>query len=117
MKFVTLKVREDDLTAVRGFIAICRKERRHIALSKRYRRRAAHFLNTNGDWVRAKIKRNPKTAFHWNQIVTQELIMWADIAVPVSKDEFECMCKRRGFSRAQKQFLVDGLTAIGLKGW
>jgi hypothetical protein len=117
MKFTTLKVREDDLVAVRELIATRRKERKRLILSKRYIGKITDFLTTNEDWVRARIKRNPSATFRWRQLVRQELIMWADIAVPVNKDEFEQMCKRRGFSRSQKQFLENGLLAAGLKDW
>jgi hypothetical protein len=117
MKFITLKVREDDLIAVRDLMVERSKERKRLVLSQRYIDKIVKFLAANENMVLAKIKRNPKTAFHWNQLVTQELIMWADITKPVGKDEFKDMCRRRGFNRAQKQFLEDGLDLIGLKDW
>jgi hypothetical protein len=117
MKYTMLKVREDDVTAIRCLMTERRKERTHAAASKRYRTKVAQFLHTNEEFIRDKVRRNPKTLWIWGQIVTQELIMWADIAKPVAKDEFSAMCKRRGFTLAQRRFLEYGLEQIGLKDW
>jgi hypothetical protein len=117
VEYTTLKVRKDDVKAVREFLAERRRQRAHDKAVKRYLAKAYKFLNANNDRRLAYVKRRPKTEFHWCHIMDQELAMWASLARLVKKDEYIDMCARRGFGPAQRRFLEEGLESIGLKGW
>jgi ribosome-associated translation inhibitor RaiA len=55
--------------------------------------------------------------FKWLQLVWQELEMWTRLNEVVYLDEFEHICRLRGFNDAQKNFLIAGLGAIRLRNF
>jgi len=119
MEYITLKVRKDDAKAVRAFIAERRKEWERVANSRRYRDRITFLLKDRIDWLQSKIDRSRdkgQAVLQW-QLVVQELMMWADIATPVSKDDYRFICSRRGFTRTQRKFLEEALKFVHLKDW
>lgn len=88
-------------------------------------RRTARYMNLwsekwNADlvWISKQIENEMKydshAEFNWNQLVMQEINMWAIIAEPVSSEQVEGLCERRGFSMSQKQYLIDMLLHMNL---
>jgi hypothetical protein len=51
--------------------------------------------------------------FKWT-LVKQEIKMWMMIGEQVEREDWQNMCKRRGFSTKQKYFIIDCLIHIGL---
>lgn len=54
------------------------------------------------------------TYFHWDQLIHQELRMWATLGKPVTPSDLDFMVNRRGFSDVQRDFLIEGLEVMGL---
>lgn len=53
----------------------------------------------------------------WNHFLWQEIVMWSRLGGEVSLEEFRDMCRRRGFSTAQRSYLIEMLEFMDLKGW
>ena len=116
MKYVTIKVREDDERAVRRFLKDKREERAHNKICERVHNRFQDFWNSHVDYINARIKKGDES-FRWTMLVNQELRMWAMIAEPVSREELLDMCRRRGFEPVHRKFLEQGLKYMGIRGW
>lgn len=52
--------------------------------------------------------------FKWSQLVWQEIAMYNQIGEQVDADEFDWLCKRRGFSDLQRKTLAEALALTGL---
>jgi len=53
--------------------------------------------------------------FKWAQLVQQEIVMWISINKSVGNEEFESMCRVRGFDKAMKNYLKSALESVYLK--
>jgi hypothetical protein len=53
-------------------------------------------------------------AFYWSQLVWQEVWMYISLAVQVDWDEYEALCKRRGFDAMMREYLAAMLIHVGL---
>ena len=88
---------------------------------EKYRtKKAIKLWNFNVDIINASVSREPDVnskylaQFKWTQLVWQEITMYIMIASQVEVDELSTLCKSRGFSQEQKDFLIYILVAIGL---
>jgi hypothetical protein len=68
------------------------------------------------DWIRGQAGLDDDQWFKWDQLVWQEIVMWAKIGEIVTPEDFEFICNRRDFNLTQRQYLKDLLTLIDLNG-
>lgn len=87
-----------------------------LAYSKSERiERAQEFWNISKREIDMAIAQGGDDSFFkWDQLVRQELFMWASIGDPVDDAEFEWVSNRRGFDDHMRSFLRRGLQYIGL---
>lgn len=80
---------------------------------QRRKRHAASFWNQRADYIDERIRESGHL-FKWEQLVWQEMEMWAALGKPVPQDEFNFICDRRGFDGYQRHFLREYLNAAKL---
>jgi len=89
----------------------------HLFCQKRREKRAVEFWNSRAKDICVAIEMSENRdnlEFKWQQLVWQELLMWARLGKSVTEEEFLEICIRRGFDATQRNFLVAGLRYIGL---
>jgi len=74
------------------------------------------FWNDHIYYIKEQIQHEKQedSAFKWTQLVNQEIFMYNKINKQLDYDEFESLCKRRGFNLAQKEFIIKAMSHIGL---
>lgn len=100
--------------AVREELRDIKKERMYRVYSKLWTSK----WNSDLDWIIKQIDLDEETdknaSFKWSQLVQQEIRMWAGVAEPVSMNEINALSERRGFSRVQRQYLIDMTRHMGI---
>lgn len=100
---------------VAGLLEAEEKQQRVIMYSKK----GENFWNAHNVYIMDEIHNSPEchdASFKWNQIVWQEIWMFASLGDPVSKGEFNDLCAIRGLNEKQKKFLSDAIDEMGM-GW
>lgn len=117
----TLEIDEEFLDRVENFLNELKKQKEDFEAYEKNSAKIEDFWNANLDEINKNISENMdfdkwlnETGFKWQQLVWQEIDMWARINRPVYKKEFEIICERRGFNNKQKDFLVEALRLAGL---
>ena len=78
-------------------------------------KKLADWWNGRTDWIWERMRTGDRdTYFKWEQLVWQELWMWENIGKRVSPSQMDFMVNRRGFSKVQRDFLIEGLKVIEL---
>lgn len=99
---------------VRAYIVELEEQEAREELCQINLQKAADYWNQNIPNIEYHITAGDDP-FKWNQLVWQELNMWACLSRPVNESEFDDICLRRGFTQTQRQFLLDGLVLMNLK--
>jgi len=76
-------------------------------------RRACAKWNADIPLILAMADANKDGAFKWGQLVWQEVWMYIGLAKQVEPDEFDGLCKRRGFDAMMREYLAGMLRHIG----
>ncbi len=99
---------------IEKYIAELEKKEEKSKRAAIYHRKAADFWNSRIEWLNPRIDADE---FKWSQLVWQEIAMWAAMAEPVTKEDYDFIVHRRGFNEEQKQFLSEALIEMGIKGF
>ncbi len=118
---VTIEVSEAMAPLVKEFIAQTEEKQAKSLRRLQYESLGKKFWNDhvnelNESLSSLKDEDRQDAYFKWNQLVNQEIWMYASIAEPVDQKEFDDLCVRRGFSMIQRDFLVNAISFMGM-GW
>lgn len=86
--------------------------------TERRMRKASSFWNSRLDEIHRSIvhsKDRTKAHFKWEQLVWQEIRMFILVGSKVEDDDLRWLCRRRGFTRHQRDFLKQALRHVGLR--
>lgn len=79
--------------------------------------RAIRKWNADEAWIESQIKKDndPNASFNWKQLVWQEIWMWILIGDKTApRREMEFLAKRRGFNKAQREYLESMMRHVWL---
>jgi len=76
--------------------------------------KAAKKWNADVERIRCDAATTPDGTFKWSQLVWQEIDMYILLGEQVQPEEFEYLCKRRGFTPAMCVYLKEMMVSVGL---
>lgn len=112
---VTMRVSGRFVPQILEYIEKLEQEEIQEKLRVEYNRKGCDFWNSKLEFIQEQINKDD-SHFKWNQLVWQEIWMFASIAKPVERNQFKLLCERRGFNDTQVKFLEDAINYMGI-GW
>ncbi len=61
-----------------------------------------------------KLSQKDDPYFYWKQLVWQEIDMYIKLGEQVTKEDFNCLIKRRGFDKYMINYLREMIIYVGL---
>jgi hypothetical protein len=77
-------------------------------------RKAVAKWNADRYLLRAMAERHADGVFYWGQLVFQEIHMYITLGKQVQQEEFNVLCRRRGFDAMMRAYLSAMLKHVGL---
>ncbi len=77
-------------------------------------RKAVAKWNADIPLIEAMAEHHKDGGFKWSQLVWQEVWMYISLAAQVDHDEYDVLCKRRGFDAMMRAYLSVMLIHVGL---
>lgn len=117
---VNLKVQSRFIDKVTKFIEELIEQEDKDKRAEEYYKRGAEFWNSKREYINDILAHSTdlnSDSFNWNQLVWQEIWLYASMAKPISETkDFYPLCERRGFNKEQKDFLKEAIEYMGI-GW
>lgn len=104
------------LSQITEYVTKLEQQELHQAQRIENLRKGREFWDQGIPYIQARIKIDGDDSFKWDQLVYQEIVMYAQLNKKVTRKDYDFMCERRKFIPEQRQFLLDALRYMGLDG-